>query len=651
MPGEQGLAGIDGFNGWSPILALVADGDREVLKLVGWTGGAGTKPTINTVNCYIGINGFTDAANAVDIKGSQANLNAISEDIIPRQTGMYSLGTPTHRWKDLYIGDNSIYFFDDAGLNRTKLSIDAGTLEVVLVDVDGNPLPGETPEILFSPWKEVGTNGAITYNDGNVGIDTGEDEPTHTLEVNGTLFATTLFGDASGLTNLPAGPEGPTGPEGLQGPQGIQGETGPRGIAGTDGDSAYASWLYQGNSGSEADFLASLEGDTGPVGPQGQQGEVGDTPAKIINLWGGTIAEIPAGWALCDGNNGTPDISNYFIGDTVYIMKLEDPGIISLVKLTKTGQTTSYYTDDDGALRKGVAWPEPRFLDHGNGTITDNLTGLMWERWASRTTKTWTEAIDYCNTLSLSGYTDWKLPNINELESLVNSGESSVASWLDAQGFDINQGWNNYWSSTTAAYNTSIAWGVDMQYGCVNENFKTFSGRYALAVRIERSSSTIGLPATGQTTSYYSGDDSAFQTGVEWPSPRFIDNSDGTVTDKLTGLMWERIPSGTKMSWTAALDYANNYGLAGYTDWRLPNRIELKSLINYGQSNPASWLNTQGFSNVQADTNSQASWYWSSTTHASRHDDAWPVIMDKGSVYNGYVKWYSYNVWVVRLGQ
>ena len=46
--------------------------------------------------------------------------------------------------------------------------------------------------------------------------------------------------------------------------------------------------------------------------------------------------------------------------------------------MPKTGQTTCYATGDDGDLEKGVAWPNPRFTDNGNGTVTDNLTGLIW---------------------------------------------------------------------------------------------------------------------------------------------------------------------------------------------------------------------------------------------------------------------------------
>ncbi len=48
------------------------------------------------------------------------------------------------------------------------------------------------------------------------------------------------------------------------------------------------------------------------------------------------------------------------------------------VDLPRTGQTTSYATGDDGDLQVGVDWPLPRFTDNNNGTVTDNLTGLIW---------------------------------------------------------------------------------------------------------------------------------------------------------------------------------------------------------------------------------------------------------------------------------
>ena len=101
--------------------------------------------------------------------------------------------------------------------------------------------------------------------------------------------------------------------------------------------------------------------------------------------------------------------------------------------------------------------------------------------------------------------------------------------------------------------------------------------------------------------------------GVAWPTPRFTDNGNQTMTDNLTGLIWTKnatapgpagCNAGTSMTWKQALDYVkclntNNYLV--HNDWRLPNRKELRSLINYGQSGSLymdSWLNAQGFYNV-----------------------------------------------------
>ena len=95
----------------------------------------------------------------------------------------------------------------------------------------------------------------------------------------------------------------------------------------------------------------------------------------------------------------------------------------------RTGQTSSYGPRDDGALRKGVAWPTPRFTDNNNGTITDNLTGLIWLRNANYFgARSWTQALDDANGLhsGMAGLTDgsqvgdWRLPNIRELRSLID---------------------------------------------------------------------------------------------------------------------------------------------------------------------------------------------------------------------------------------
>jgi hypothetical protein len=349
----------------------------------------------------------------------------------------------------------------------------------------------------------------------------------------------------------------------------------------------------------------------------------------------------------------------------------------TVASLSKTGQTVCYdaggaviacvNTGQDGDLQKGVAWPSSRFTDNGDQTITDNLNGLMWTQDGNAPgpsactpgiTKTWQEALDYAaclNTNTYLGHNDWRLPNRKELRSLVNYSQSDSAAWLNnaSQGFSNVQA-TYYWSSTTYAPNTIYAWVVNMNGGYVDYGGKAGGGYYVWPVRAGQSG-TVNLPKTGQTTSYATGDDGNLQKGVTWPTPRFTDNGDQTITDNLTALMWTKdgnapgtaCTPGAVKTWQGALDYAaclntNNY--LGHNDWRLPNVNELESLVHSGQSNIATWLNTQGFSNVQAD------WYWSSTTHVPSAVGTW--IVDMGTGYVGAnVKGNSDYVWPVRAGQ
>ncbi|KJR44043.1 protein of unknown function DUF1566, partial [Candidatus Magnetoovum chiemensis] len=137
------------------------------------------------------------------------------------------------------------------------------------------------------------------------------------------------------------------------------------------------------------------------------------------------------------------------------------------INLPKTGQETSYHEDDDGDLEKGISWPEPRFTDNGDGTVTDGLTGLMWLKDGSCLgTRTWDNALDTAydfnanaNSYSCAGYnaqyTDWRLPNVKELESLINLEADNNATWLNSNNFvnvfsrEYLNPLNNYWSSTS----------------------------------------------------------------------------------------------------------------------------------------------------------------------------------------------------------
>ena len=165
------------------------------------------------------------------------------------------------------------------------------------------------------------------------------------------------------------------------------------------------------------------------------------------------------------------------------------------------------------------------------------------------------------------------------------------------------------------------------------------------------------LPETGQITCTdatgavipcaSTGQDGDLRVGVAWPEPRFIGgvgDKAACVTDRLTGLMWVRAPDSSPMAWGASLAYANGLTLCGFSDWRLPNIRELESLVNSAATNPAAFLNTHGFANVQA------SGYWSSSSYFEFANNAWIVSMfDGGVAANG--KSNNYYVWPVRAGQ
>ena len=151
----------------------------------------------------------------------------------------------------------------------------------------------------------------------------------------------------------------------------------------------------------------------------------------------------------------------------------------------RTGQTESYATGDDGDLQRGAIWPNPRFTDNGNGTVTDNLTGLIWLKNANCFEgKDWDTALGDCNGLKDgdcalsdgSSAGDWRLPNAKELFSLIDLGQYSPA-LPSGHPFTGVQS-NFYWSSTTIDSYSSIAWYVGMNFGDVSYGSKTFDYNY-----------------------------------------------------------------------------------------------------------------------------------------------------------------------------
>jgi len=166
----------------------------------------------------------------------------------------------------------------------------------------------------------------------------------------------------------------------------------------------------------------------------------------------------------------------------------------------KTGQTKCYILlGDDGFFKKGVAWPSPRFTDNGDGTVTDNLTGLIWLKNANCFgQKNWAAAVWDCYVLLADGQCgltdgsiagDWRIPNVRELHSLIHYGVYGPAlcntagsgKWTEGDPFTGVQP-DFYWSSSTYAGYTNYAWFVDVCTGYVSHDGKA-SSYYVWPVR------------------------------------------------------------------------------------------------------------------------------------------------------------------------
>ncbi len=109
------------------------------------------------------------------------------------------------------------------------------------------------------------------------------------------------------------------------------------------------------------------------------------------------------------------------------------------------------------------------------------------------------------------------------------------------------------------------------------------------------------LPDTGQTKDFLAsfGEDSDYLINI----PDFTDNMDGTITDNVTKLMWQKTDGG-EMTFEAGAQYCDGLSLAGYSDWRLPSPAELFSILNHNNNNPA--LDVKYF------TKTDAEYWWTS---------------------------------------
>ena len=255
----------------------------------------------------------------------------------------------------------------------------------------------------------------------------------------------------------------------------------------------------------------------------------------------------------------------------------------------KTGGKTIFLKD-----RETITLELALKKDIGNVVIDKTNRLLMWQKNGPGEMK-WQNAMNYCNNLSLDGYSDWRLPNKEELKKAyeIKSKFPNV----------VSSSYSYYWSSTTFAGSRS-AWLVKRYNGNVYQAPKAMNN----AVRCVRS---------GQSPT---SDNSAL-------------SDDNVVVGYNTGLMWQKNEPG-KMKWQKAIDYCQNLSLAENSDWRLPDKDELETAYNIKSKFP----------------NVVSSNYWSSTAVAGGSIGAWYVNFHRGFV-DYAIKDDLYYVRCVRGGQ
>jgi len=257
---------------------------------------------------------------------------------------------------------------------------------------------------------------------------------------------------------------------------------------------------------------------------------------------------------------------------------------------------------------------QPSYAENEPGIITDLVTGLQWQKNLFDSKFTYDEIFAVADTFSLGGYTDWRVPTVKELYSLIlfdgrtglNADESIP--FINTEYFEFRYG---------DEYNPSERY-IDAQYA---------TSTVYLSTTMNNEPTMFGVNfADGRIKGYPQDKDFELKLvrgGNNYGVNDLVDNGDGTISDKATGLMWDKSGSQEGKNWEEALEWIsdlNNQNYLGYEDWRLPNAKELQSLLDYSN---APLVNSKPaiddlFDVPQIITeggNEDFPFYWTSTTH------------------------------------
>ena len=397
--------------------------------------------------------------------------------------------------------------------------------------------------------------------------------------------------------------------------------------------------------------------------------------------------------------------------------------LLLALPLSLPAQTIKDYVRND--------WPDDRYQVHGDGTVTDTVTGLMWMQCSlgqdpndncsgRATSHSWQEALAAAEASTFATYSDWRLPNIKELSSLAARDRHDPA--INSTIFPNASTWS-HWSASPYGDSSDIAWALDFSLGLDTAYDRGDNGKIRLVRSRISISATFHQPPTSTLNDtgidwggdYDSGNNDGCSSNISAPQDchqgrdaTHNDDSDGhagfsftkldsngntlaasatnwsCVQDNVTGLIWEVKTDDFglhyKYDWynwyntdtttnggadgyaESSVDEADCYGyensnestycntqafaarvnaagLCGASDWRLPSREELRSIVDYSRYNP----------NIDTDyfPNTASYWFWSSSPLANDSSSAWVVDFDRGHDVD-FNRDYSFQVRLVR---
>lgn len=317
--------------------------------------------------------------------------------------------------------------------------------------------------------------------------------------------------------------------------------------------------------------------------------------------------------------------------------------------LNDTGQSACYDEQTDIACpTAGLAYHGQdaqhlsgvfSFTDNGDGSVSDNITGLLWQQSPDTDNNgildvgdklTLDQARSYCENLELAGHADWRLPGIKSLYSLIDfsgmdpsgyegTDTSGLVPFIDTAYFrfaygdtsageriiDAQFASGTEYVSTTGPNNSDTLFGVNFADGRIK----------GYGLRVGPNEKVFNVLCV--------------QGGEGYGSNDLADNGDGTLSDRSTSLMWSQQDSGKDapagFTWEEALawvEWNNSNAYLDYNDWRLPNAKELQSLVDYSRSPDTTGsaaidplFSVTGIINEAGQDDFPA--YWTGTTHVN----------------------------------